>query len=165
MVTHFTEYAGIAAILGALEANLTIICACLPAFPSLLKPLLERLRSSLSSKKSGSFRELFYDFSSRRTRRATHGSVKLNSSAEALGPGHSLGPIDQESGHIVQKNADHTDRLYPLSVTSASRASIEGGDKLWPKQGQVGVQTMITAETVELARLGGRTETWGDVRC
>lgn len=164
MVTHFTEYAGIAAILGALEANLTIICACLPAFPSLLRPLLERLKSSLSSKKSGTFRGLLYNFSSRRTRRPTHDSVKLNSSAEALEPGHFSAPTDLESGPKLQKNTDYTDRLYPLSATSVSRASIEG-DKAWPKQGQVGVQTMITAETMELERLGGRTETWGDVRC
>lgn len=164
MVTHFTEYAGVAAILGALEANLTIICACLPAFPSLLKPLIEKLRSSLSSKKSGSFRGLFYKFSSRRTRGPTTGSINLTSSAEALEPGHSSAPTYPENDYHRPKNVDYTDRLYPLSVTSASRASIEG-EKLWPKPGQVGVQTTTTAESVELERLGGRMETWGNVRC
>lgn len=115
MATHFTEHAGIAVMLGALEANLTITCACLPAFPSLRKPFLERLRSNFSSKKSGSFRGLFYNFLSRRTRRPTPGSVKINSSAEGLGPEHLSVPTD--------------------------------------------------AETMELARFGGRTVKWGNVRC
>ncbi|KAG8164087.1 hypothetical protein KVR01_006005 [Diaporthe batatas] len=163
MVTHFTEYAGIAAILGALEANLSIICACLPAFPSLLKPLIEKLRSNLSSNKSGSFLGLFYKFSSRRTRGPTTGSIKLTSSAEALGPGHSSAPTDPENGYNRPKNVDYTSRLYPLSETSASRGSIEGA-MFWPKAGQVGVQTITTAESVELERLGGRMETWGNVR-
>ncbi|OTA58318.1 hypothetical protein K449DRAFT_449111 [Hypoxylon sp. EC38] len=35
MLAHFTEYGGIACLLGALEANLSIICACLPLINSL----------------------------------------------------------------------------------------------------------------------------------
>lgn len=164
MMTHFTEYAGIAAILGALEANLSIICACLPAFPSLLTPLLEKLKSSLGSGKHGSLRALFYGFSSRRTRPHARGSLKLTSSTEALGPEHLFVARDLESAKHTPKNIDHTDKLYPLSVTSASRTSVERGSEC-ENRGQVHVQTRISAETVELARLGGRMETWGNVRC
>lgn len=164
MVTNFTEYAGIAAILGALEANLSIICACLPAFPALLKPLVERFRSSLGSGRPDSLRGFFEGFSVRPGRRHTRGSVKLGSSGDAPGPDDPPAPGGVERARHAPGNTDHTDKLYPLRVASATRVSVEG-ERAWSDLGRVRVQTNISAETMEMARLDGRMEAWGNVRC
>ncbi|KAI0128226.1 hypothetical protein F4776DRAFT_672351 [Hypoxylon sp. NC0597] len=58
MLAHFTEYGGTACLLGALEANLSIICACLP--------LINSLVTSREGVKSA----------------AARGSVKLNSTTD-----------------------------------------------------------------------------------
>ncbi|RYP42642.1 hypothetical protein DL767_000011 [Monosporascus sp. MG133] len=78
MLTHFTEYAGIAALLGGLEANLTIVCACLPSIPTLFSLFAEKIKSTLGSG-TGGFKGLLSIFSFT-SPRPTRGSIKLGSS-------------------------------------------------------------------------------------
>ncbi|KAF2681996.1 hypothetical protein K458DRAFT_371306 [Lentithecium fluviatile CBS 122367] len=116
MLTHFTEYAGTATLLGALEANLSIVCACLPLLQPLFVNFSERMKSKFSSDHS-TFR-LLNPFSSSH-RRPTHDSVKLTSSTDK--PGVAVIEDDLE----VARSQRQYDNLYPISVPSASQPSFE----------------------------------------
>lgn len=149
IATQFTEYAGIAAILGGLEVNLSIICACLPLFPALLPPISRQLKSTFGSNSSSTLRALWPDFSSRR--RHNHSSTKLDNSSGGHGRDGSSEEHDLEGAR--RQNHFANDRLYPLSVTAASRASVDGGN-VWADPNQVHVNTTISAETMEMPILG-----------
>lgn len=159
MITHFTEYAGIAAILAGLEINLSITCACLPLFPALLQPLVGKLKSTFGSKSGSTLKALWLDFSSHRSRRNIHGSVKLGDSSQERGQGSSSAGDDIEGAR--RQNQFANDKLYPLSMTAASRASVDGDNV---HAGQVHILTTISADTIEMPILGASVTPSGDPR-
>lgn len=116
MVTHFTEYAGIVALLGALEANLSIVCACLPMLQSIIVTFGQGIRSKLSIDRSTL--KLLKPFSSG-SRKPTHGSQKLGSFTD-----NAKLSTDQNSLEAARYQSQH-DKLYPLTALSASRASFD----------------------------------------
>jgi hypothetical protein len=100
MLTHFTEYAGIAVLLGALEVNLSIVCACLPVLQPLSNLNIEKARSTLGS--SDGFRRIR--------------SLKLGSSMDRL---------SSESEMATTRYKRPIDKLHPLIAVSAGRPSVE----------------------------------------
>jgi hypothetical protein len=113
MLTHFTEYAGIAVLLGALEVNLSIVCACLPVLQPLSNLNIEKARSTLGS--SNGFRQIRSLFSSNR-RKPTRDSMKLGSSMDRL---------SIESEMATARYMRPIDKLHPLIAVSAGRPSVE----------------------------------------
>ncbi|KAK4672661.1 hypothetical protein QC763_0006110 [Podospora pseudopauciseta] len=96
MATNFTEYAGIAALLGALEANLSIVCACMPAMPALYHKVRGRWRrDGLEEGKLGG--------------NDSDGGGKV----EAVESEKMADTRDIESRRLREEG----DKLYPLSVT------------------------------------------------
>ncbi|TRX93370.1 hypothetical protein FHL15_005645 [Xylaria flabelliformis] len=137
MTTHFTEYAGIVVLLGSLEANLFIICACLPTLPILTNPFLEWIKSKFSSS-SRELRSLMSGFSS-----------KPSTAVPGLGESSSftkLRDAETNSEEPSSRDADlesaRLQRLYPMSVTMASRPSVED-NRDWSYQ-QAKSHTRIT---------------------
>ncbi|KAJ8109466.1 hypothetical protein ONZ43_g6129 [Nemania bipapillata] len=165
MLTHFTEYAGIAVLLGSLEANLTIICACLPTFPAFSNSFSTWFKSTFSSN-NGGLRKLISSFSSK-ANKPPGGSSKMTSSFVKLSDPEAnnaeRGPsrdTESESAKIQRQQ----DRLYPLSVTMATRPSLEG-DYYGGSYQQGKNQTHITSNDVrhdpvalEMSNLGTAAE-------
>ncbi|KAI1150271.1 hypothetical protein F4825DRAFT_427485 [Nemania diffusa] len=167
MMTHFTEYAGIAVLLGSLEANLTIICACLPTFPAFSNSFSVWFKSTFSSS-GGGLRRLISSFTSKPSKMAG-GSGKMSSSFVKLsdpeanaerGSSRDAASRDAESAKIQQQQ----DRLYPLSAAMASRPSIEADYYGGPYQ-KGKSQTHITSSdrrhdpvALEMSNLGVATE-------
>lgn len=119
MLTHFTEYAGIAALLGALEANLSIVCACLPLFQPIITSLSEKIRSTFNSDRS-LIRGVLNPFSSKsRSRKNTRGSMKLDSSTDRKGS--SLHDEDMDTSRLRRQH----DKLYPISMATGTQASVD----------------------------------------
>ncbi|KAI0844754.1 hypothetical protein F5Y00DRAFT_255798 [Daldinia vernicosa] len=161
MLTHFTKYGGIATLLGALEANLSIVCACLPAMPQLLTSFAEKIKMSLGSE-DGGLRGLFSTFSFG-YRRNTHGSVKLSEASDKQGNVSSVN--DDVEKARVQKQMD---KLYPLSMTGASRGSFDE-ERAWTQQVGRTYARVNTAnsghseEPVEMTRLGENVEPYSTI--
>lgn len=155
------EYLGTAAILSTLEANLSIICACLPAFPAVLRPLVQKMKSSFDSGSGRSIRDLI-PFSLKASRRPTRATVRLHHSES--GGSHPWPADDVEAAQLQNKRAN--DRLYPLSMTAVTRASVEDEPATFD-EGCIQARTTITAETTrmnqgtEMAMLRGRVEPFG----
>jgi hypothetical protein len=106
MTTNFTSYAGIATILGALEANLSIVCACLPLFRPLVTLVSERIntiyqRRTMTSRSKSSYLK---KSSSSRLGYVSHKN-----------PGNLTTEDEQEERLKKQIN-----QLYPLSATAGS---------------------------------------------
>ncbi|KAF3062123.1 hypothetical protein GL218_03952 [Daldinia childiae] len=162
MLTHFTEYGGIATLLGALEANLSIVCACLPAMPQLLAAFAEKIKMSLGSE-SGGLRGLFSSFSFG-YRKNTHGSVKLSEASDKKENASSSMDDDVEKARLQK----HVDKLYPLSMTGASRGSFEE-ERAWTQQVGRTYARVNTAnsghseEPVEMTRLGENVEPYSTI--
>ncbi|OTB13180.1 hypothetical protein K445DRAFT_170932 [Daldinia sp. EC12] len=161
MLFHFSEYGGIATLLGALEANLSIVCACLPAMPQLLTAFAEKIRSSLGSE-NGGLRGIFSTFSFG-YRKGTHGSVKLS---EGSGKGGNASSVDDDVEKArLQKTMD---KLYPLSKTGASRGSFDE-ERGWTQQVGQTFARVNTAhsghseEPVEMTRLGENVEPYSTI--
>ncbi len=155
MLTHFTEYAGIATILGGLEANLSIVCACLPTYPPLMTIIAEKLRTTFGSN-DGSLRGLFNSFSLR-NRKQTHDSVKLGSTTDRQA--NSATDDDLESARLQR----HHDRLYPLSMSVPTRISqdeeVRWVDQTGKNHIRVDTDTPWSGPgVVEMERLGDRVE-------
>jgi hypothetical protein len=163
MMTHFTEYAGIAVLLGSLEANLTIICACLPTFPAFSNSFSTWFKSTFSS--NGGLRKLISSFSSKRNK-IPAGSSKMSSSFVKLSDvgANAERAASRDTESESAKIQRQQDRLYPLSVTMASRPSLEedyyGGSYQQGKN-----QTHITSNdighdpvTLEMSNLGAAAE-------
>ncbi|KAK0744966.1 hypothetical protein B0T21DRAFT_399250 [Apiosordaria backusii] len=128
MTTNFTEYAGIAALLGALEANLSIVCACMPAMPA----LYHKMRGTL--------------------RRESTSDVKLENDSDG-GKGEAVQKekvdIEEREKEVESKRLrEEGNKLYPLStaegtvVSKADRdrdleAGQGGGTELWAGPGVV----------------------------
>ncbi|KAK4681160.1 hypothetical protein QC764_0006140 [Podospora pseudoanserina] len=127
MATNFTEYAGIAALLGALEANLSIVCACMPAMPALYHKVRGRWRrDGLEEGKLGG--------------NDSDGGGKV----EAVESEKMADTRDIESRRLREEG----DKLYPLSVTQKTvvtrtdrdrevEAGETGGTELWAGPGVV----------------------------
>ncbi|KAK4173610.1 hypothetical protein QBC36DRAFT_293235 [Triangularia setosa] len=140
MVTNFTEYAGIAALLGALEANLSIVCACMPAMPALYHKM-------------------------RGYRRESEGGKLENDS-----DGGKAETVQREKASEREVESrmlrDEGDKLYPLSVTSqtvVSRAEKEDkdleagearGTELWAGPG-VADLVMLDLPRMNRVEIGG----------
>ncbi|KAH8901369.1 hypothetical protein GQ53DRAFT_674586 [Thozetella sp. PMI_491] len=86
--SHFTEFLAYTAILGNLEVALSILCACLPTYPTLFAPLTQKIKSALSTM---SYRRKGFGSSGSKST----GTVRLPSTADVEG--------------------DAVDKLYPLS--------------------------------------------------
>ncbi|KAK0672537.1 hypothetical protein QBC41DRAFT_380434 [Cercophora samala] len=128
MATNFTEYAGIAALLGALEANLSIVCACMPAMPA----LYHKVRGGRRRREEEEEGKLGGDHSD--------GSGK----GEAVQDEKTADARDIESRRLREEG----DKLYPLSVTQKTvrtrterdrdvEAGEAGGTELWAGPGVV----------------------------
>ncbi|ROW15995.1 hypothetical protein VPNG_02566 [Cytospora leucostoma] len=139
ILAYITEYAGIAVILSALEANLSILCACLPSFPALLRPLFKKIKSTISSEICGTSKAQ-WPTSSARSRRHKRGSANIGRAHEGRGPEDSIAEDDMECAR--RQNHFANDKLYPLSMTA----------------------TTISAETMEMPILGGRVAFRGSIR-
>lgn len=118
-LAHFTEYAGISAILGVLEANVSIVCACLPTIPPFLAFIADRIRSlnvGLTGLLDGFSRD-------RRTRRHAEGSFKLSS----LHDKRRSGGLSMDDNNDGAKLREHGQVAYPLGVPT--RARVDGFEK------------------------------------
>ncbi|KAI0888724.1 uncharacterized protein GGS22DRAFT_152222 [Annulohypoxylon maeteangense] len=159
MVTHFTEYGGIACLLGALEANLSIICACLPTMQPLMTSFTGRVKSSFSSD-AGGLKGLYNNFSSRYLR-PVPGSMKIGSSTDRRATMYI--EDDLESARLQK----HVDKLYPLNTTLASRTSLSE-EIGWTQQTRCFTQvdsanSKSGDESVELAKLGEKVEPYSAI--
>jgi hypothetical protein len=129
MLTHFTEYAGIAVILGALEVNLTIICTCLPTLPTLVSTTAERIRSSLQS----FYTKQYYDTPSKEN------SLKLISWPHRSRRGF-IPAGDSELD--VARSGDSQDRLQHYSATDKTQVDMQDhGARLPGTNPAIGMQT------------------------
>ncbi|OTA99273.1 hypothetical protein M426DRAFT_89003 [Hypoxylon sp. CI-4A] len=168
MAAHFTEYGAIASIVGGLEANLSIVCACLPCMSPLFTTFAGKVKSSIDS--HGGVKGLYNNVSSR-YRRPTRGSTKL-SDGVSVRPANSFIEDDMESARLQKQ----VDKLYPLNTTIASRVSIEAEEGWAPRTRGTSFTHVASASTVvgedvlEMARLGDKvepysainvTKTWG----
>ncbi|KAI1076815.1 hypothetical protein F5B20DRAFT_312259 [Whalleya microplaca] len=160
MLAHFTEYAGVTAILGALEANLSIVCACLPAFPTLLAFLAEKIRMTLGS--SNDRFKMLLNNSPFGYRRTAPGTVKLSSSTDRRGTSSTNG--DLESLRLQEQQMN----MYPLNIATATRTSpSEGIGWVDPKsksstEGDSTISWSM-AEALEMARLGDTVEPYNNI--
>ncbi|VBB84182.1 Putative protein of unknown function [Podospora comata] len=123
MATNFTEYAGIAALLGALEANLSIVCACMPAMPALYHKVRGRWKGG------------------DRQEEGKLGGEESDGGVKGEGV-ESEKTVDVERRRLREEG----DKLYPLSVTQKTvvsrteggRDDVEaGGTELWAGPGVV----------------------------
>ncbi|KAI1412246.1 hypothetical protein F5Y13DRAFT_200245 [Hypoxylon sp. FL1857] len=157
MLAHFTEYGGIACLLGALEANLSIICACLPLIQPLFIPRRET-KSTISSNE-GRLKGLYNSFSSRYLKGAP-GSVKLDSITDRR---ETLVEEDLENARLHRQ----VDKLYPLN-SIATRMSLSE-DAAWMHQAGVSFAQVDSSnsksgdETLEMAKLGEKVEPYSAI--
>lgn len=111
MAADFPSYAGVAELLGALEANLSIVNACLPLFQPIMSSLAHKVRSSFSR-----------SFLSRRSALApsnSHGSGKARGGFSSSGKGERLADEDEK----LRRLHNH---LYPVTATGGtSRGSFD----------------------------------------
>ncbi|OTA95525.1 hypothetical protein M434DRAFT_9771 [Hypoxylon sp. CO27-5] len=157
MLAHFTEYGGTACLLGALEANLSIICACLPLINSLFTSP-EGVKSTGSSN-DGRFKGLYNSFSSKYLK-APHGSVKLDSIADRR---ETSAEDDLESARLHRQ----VDKLYPLNSMTTRTSQSE--DPAWMRQtsisfAQVDSNNSKTGdEVIEMGKLGEKVEPYSAI--
>ncbi|OCL13442.1 hypothetical protein AOQ84DRAFT_436331 [Glonium stellatum] len=127
MATDFPSYAGVAVLLGALEANLSIVNACLPLFQPILTNLAQKLRSSFSRS--------FLSRSSALTPSGSHESEKARGGFGTSAKRHRLADDDEDDK--LRRLHDH---LYPVSATGGSgqRGSFDvpGAVELAPRVGE-----------------------------
>ncbi|KAK4200388.1 hypothetical protein QBC40DRAFT_71452 [Triangularia verruculosa] len=124
MLTNFTEYAGITALLGALEANLSIVCACMPAMPALYHEI----------------------------KRKSQGGAKVAMESDDGEGGSKAEAAQQENVDERELESrrlkEEGNKLYPLSVTEKTvvsqkdrdtdlEAGETGGTELWAGPGVV----------------------------
>ncbi|KAI0014477.1 hypothetical protein F4779DRAFT_624743 [Xylariaceae sp. FL0662B] len=162
MFAHFTEYAGVTAILGALEANLSIVCACLPTFPPLLAFLSEKIKSTLGSEHSR-FKMLLNNSPFGYYRRTAPGTVKLSSSTDKRGNSSTNG--DPESSRLPIQHKE----LVPLDIAAPTTRMSLSGDIGWVERKggshtEVDTATSWTmAEALEMARFGDTVEPYNSI--
>ncbi|KAI1386116.1 uncharacterized protein F4822DRAFT_306263 [Hypoxylon trugodes] len=161
MTAHFTEYGAIACILGALEANLSIVCACLPTLPPLLSAFKGRVKSSFGSN-NGGIKGVFSNFSTK-DRRPTRNSIKLDSTN--FRPRNMSIEDDVESVRLQNQ----VDKLYPLNAMLASRASVEREIGWMSQTGRSYARVASTISgssgdaALEMARLGEKVEPYSAI--
>ncbi|KAI8633185.1 hypothetical protein F5Y19DRAFT_471446 [Xylariaceae sp. FL1651] len=122
---NYTRYAAFAEILGPLEPNLAIVCACLPTYSALLRRIEDQIHAA-NGTRQWLLMTLTFRWSRESAQRSPQGSYKLGSSAEVAGQARPSTGEDAASAR--RENIATIDRLYPITVAtvaSATRASLD----------------------------------------
>jgi hypothetical protein len=111
-------------LLGALEANLSIICACLLTFPPLMNFFARWTGPEFSSTRVG-LKDFISSFSSK-SRKPSPGSMRLNSSSAELHCPEGREKNMPTDGDLESaRTRPQHNRLYPSNDAIATRTSLE----------------------------------------